>query len=67
MAGPVFQSKTTARQQRLQVQELLKTNEPVPHQKAELLHSFQYELLVSDLIDSQLLQLLGRQMEQIHA
>lgn len=37
------------------------------HQKAELLHSFQYELLVPDLIDSQILQVLGRQLQQIHA
>ena len=39
---------------------------PLPHQKAELLHSFQDELLVSDLTDSQILQVLGRQLEQIH-
>lgn len=51
----------------LHVQAFLRTHEPVTHQKAELLHSFQYELLVSDLIDSQILQVLGRQLEQIHA
>lgn len=62
-----FPVQTTATQQHLHVQALLRTRAPVPHQKAELLHSFQDELLVSDLSDSQLLQLLGRQLEQIHA
>lgn len=37
----------------------------LPHQWAELLHSLQYELLVSNLLDSQLFQVLRGQLEQI--